>query len=132
MNVNENKQLMQDIIENLSNGNYETFFESMSDDIKWTWMGSNDLSKTFDGKQSVVNELWGSVKTAITQPYQFVISRLIAEGDYVVIEGVGKNTTSKGKRYHNKYCWVCRIVANKLKEVHEYMDTDLVFRTFND
>jgi ketosteroid isomerase-like protein len=132
MNVNENKQLMQDILSDLSNGNYETFFESMSDDMKWTWMGSNNLSKTFNGKKSVVNELWGSVKTTITQPYKFIINRLIAEGDYVVIEGVGQNMTIEGKPYNNKYCWVCHIVEKKLKEVNEYMDTELVTQTFND
>jgi ketosteroid isomerase-like protein len=132
MNVNDNKQLMQDILSDLSNGNYETFFESMSDDMRWTWMGSNNLSKTFNGKKSVVNELWGSVKTIITQPYKFIINRLIAEGDYVVIEGVGQNMTIEGKPYNNKYCWVCHIVEKKLKEVNEYMDTELVIQTFTD
>jgi uncharacterized protein len=131
MSENENKQLIQGIIRNLSNGNYETFFESMSDDIKWTWMGSNNLSKTFDGKESVVNELWGSVKTSIVQPFKFVINRLIAEGDYVVIEGIGQNMTMDGKQYNNKYCWVCHLAEKKLKEVNEYMDTDLVSQTFN-
>lgn len=108
------------------------FFESMSDDMKWTWMGSNNLSKTFNGKKSVVNELWGSVKTTIAQPYKFIINRLIAEGDYVVIEGIGQNMTIEGKLYNNKYCWVCHIVEKKLKEVNEYMDTELVSQTFND
>lgn len=132
MNVNENKQLIQDILRDLSNGNYETFFESMSDDMKWTWMGSNNLSKTFNGKKSVVNELWGSVKKTIAQPYKFIINRLIAEGDYIVIEGIGQNMTIEGKLYNNKYCWVCHIVEKKLKEVNEYMDTELVSQTFND
>ncbi len=128
--MNENKQLMQTILDNLSNGNYEPFFESMSDDIKWTWMGSKDLSKTFNGKNQVVNELWGSVKTTIVQPYKFLIKNIIAEGDYVVIEGIGQNMTIDGKLYNNKYCWVCHIVEKKLTEVNEYMDTELVTRTF--
>jgi len=131
MNVNENKQLIQDILRDLSNGNYETFFESMSDDMKWTWMGSDNLSKTFNGKKEVVNELWGSVKTSIVQPFKFIIDRIIAEGDYVVIEGIGQNMTVEGKFYNNKYCWVCHIKDKKLKEVHEYMDTELVTQTFN-
>jgi ketosteroid isomerase-like protein len=132
MSVLENKQLIQDIISDLSNGNYEMLFDSMSDDMKWTWMGSNNLSKTFNGKKAVVNELWGAVKTTIVQPYKFIINNLIAEGDYVVVEGIGQNMTVGGKLYNNKYCWVCRIVATKLKEVNEYMDTELVSQTFND
>jgi len=49
----------------------------------------------------------------------------IAEGDRVV-ECRGKVTTKSGKPYDNQYCWVCRLEGGKLKEVIEYMDTELV------
>ena len=50
----------------------------------------------------------------------------IAEGDRVVVECRGKVTTKSGQPYNNQYCWVCRVEDGKLKEVIEYMDTELV------
>lgn len=33
--------------------------------------------------------------------------------------------TKSGKPYNNTYCYVCRIVDDKLRELTEYMDTEL-------
>jgi ketosteroid isomerase-like protein len=57
---------------------------------------------------------------------------LIAEDDYVVVECRGEVTTKSGKPYNNTYCYVCRISDGKLKELTEYMDTQLVVETFAD
>ncbi len=130
MSASENKRLMQDIFSELSKGNDGPFLEAMADDMRWTWMGSGRLSRTFDGKASVLNELWSSVKTSITQPFVVVAHRLIADGDFVAVEAIGRNTTPDGKTYNNKYCWVCRIIDGKLRELNEYMDTQLVTETF--
>jgi ketosteroid isomerase-like protein len=51
--------------------------------------------------------------------------RLIAEGDYVVVEARGSNMTKGGLLYNNNYCFVFRS-DNRLKEVTEYFDTELV------
>jgi uncharacterized protein len=57
----ENKQLMQDIFSELSKGNDQPFIVAMSEDMQWTWMGTGRWSKTFKGKSSILNELWGAV-----------------------------------------------------------------------
>lgn len=109
MSAAENKQLMQNIFSELSNGNDKPFLEAMDEDMQWTWMGSGQWSKTFAGKQAVLNELWSAVKTTLAPPYKVVAHRFIADGDYVAVEASGVNTTPEGKTYNNKYCWVCRI-----------------------
>ena len=58
--------------------------------------------------------------------------RFIAEGDYVVVEARGNNTTKTGKPYNNAYCFVIRLHDGKLKEITEYMDTELVTATLGD
>lgn len=131
MSALENKQLMQDIFFELSKGNDKPFIEAMSDDMQWNWMGTGQWSKTFKGKSTVINELWAAVKTTINQPFKLFANLIIAEGDYVVVEANGHNTTPDGKIYNNKYCWVCRIAEGKLQELNEYMDTELVTETFN-
>jgi ketosteroid isomerase-like protein len=51
--------------------------------------------------------------------------RFIAEGEYVVVECRGRVTTKSGKPYNNHYCYVCRFADGKLRELTEYMDTEL-------
>jgi len=55
-----------------------------------------------------------------------VAHRLIAEGDYVVVEARGDNVTRTGVRYDNEYCMVWRIENGKVKEIREYCDSALV------
>jgi ketosteroid isomerase-like protein len=50
---------------------------------------------------------------------------MIAEGDYVVVEALGKVTTTSGRAYNNSYCYVCRLIGGKLVEITEYMDTEM-------
>lgn len=121
---------METIFAELSKGNDQPFLEAMAEDMQWTWMGSGQWAKTFQGKRSVVNDLWGAVKTTLLPPYKATATRVMADGDYVVVEASGDNRTPDGKIYNNRYCWVCRIEAGKLRAINEYMDTELVTNTF--
>jgi len=132
MSASENKQLMQHIFAELSKGNSELFVESMSDDFRWTVTGSTKWSKTYDGKQAVLTELFGTLRSKISGRIRTTAHRLIAEGDHVVVEARGNNTTKKGRPYNNAYCFVFRIAEGKLKELTEYMDTELVTAALGD
>jgi ketosteroid isomerase-like protein len=128
--VTDEKKLVVDVMAALAEGNDQPFLEAMHNGMKWTWMGSGDLSRTFDGKASVLNELWKSVKTDIAQPFRVRATLILAEGEYVVVEGLGTNKTPNGREYNNRYCWIMKILEGKIVELKEYMDTDLVRRTF--
>lgn len=92
---------MQNIFSELAKGNDQSFLEAMHENMQWTWMGSGQWSKTFSGKQAVLNELWTGVRTTLLPPYKVVAHRFIADGDYVVVEARGENTTPEGKTYNN-------------------------------
>lgn len=129
--MTDGKKLVMDVMAALADGDDRPFLDAMHNDMKWTWMGSGGLSRTFDGKESVLHELWKSVKTDIAQPFRVTATLILAEGDHVVVEGVGNNKTPNGKEYNNRYCWVMKISDGKIVELKEYMDTDLVRRTFS-
>ena len=59
-------------------------------------------------------------------PFVFKFGRLIAEGEYVVMEARGWIKTKSGKPYNNTYCFVCRIVDGKIKEMTDYIDTEVM------
>jgi ketosteroid isomerase-like protein len=132
MGAAENKQLMQDIFAELSKGNSKPLVESMDDDFRWIVMGNTRWSKTYDGKQAVLTELFGVLSSKINDRIRTTALRFIAEDDLVVVEARGNNTTTTGKAYNNAYCFIFRIAEGKLKEVTEYLDTELVTAALGD
>jgi len=126
MGASENKQLMQRIFAELSKGNSRPFVDSMADDFRWTVTGTTKWSKTYEGKEAVLTELFGTLRSKIGDKIRTTAHRFIAEGDHVVVEARGNNTTKSGIPYNNTYCFVFRIAEGQVKELTEYMDTELV------
>jgi ketosteroid isomerase-like protein len=100
--------------------------DSLADDFCWTITGTTAWSGTYRGKEEVRAKLLRPLFEQFANRYTNALHRIVAEGDYVVIECRGKVTTKTGKPYHNTYCWVCRAADGKLTELTEYMDTELV------
>lgn len=76
----------------------------------------------------MLNDLLRPLFAQFADQYTNTAHRFIAEGEFVVVECRGRVTTKAGKPYNNVYCWVCRIADGKLRELTEYMDTELVAR----
>jgi len=127
MDTATNKQLLQDIYAEISRGNPQLLLDSMADDIEWTIIGSTALSGTSHGKQEVIDKLLKPLRARLADgPIVFQPERFIAEGEYVVMQARGRATALSGKPYNNTYCIVCRIVDGKLKEMIDYVDTELI------
>jgi ketosteroid isomerase-like protein len=132
MSATENKQLLQEIFAAMAEGNSRPLVDAMAADFCWTVSGTTRWSKTYAGKQAVLTELFGTLRSRIAGHICTVGDRFIAEDDCVVVEAHGDNTTIAGKPYHNRYCFVFRLSGGKLKEVTEYMDTELVTTTLGE
>ena len=132
MSATENKQLMQEIFAALAEGNSRPFVDAMAEDFSWTVTGNTKWSKTYAGKQAVLTELFGTLRSRIAGHIRTVGDRFTAEDDRVVVEARGNNTTITGKPYNNRYCFVFLLSDGKLKEVTEYLDTELVTATLGE
>ena len=130
MPTEENRRLMQQIFAQLAEGNAAALVESLADDVVWRVTGTTPFSKAFEGKAMLINELVGPLFSQLEEPPRMNADRFIADGDCVVVECRGKATLKNGRPYNNKYCMVFRLEDGKIKEVTEYMDTDLVIKTF--
>jgi ketosteroid isomerase-like protein len=126
MSAVENKRIVQEIFAELAQGNSRPLVEAMADDFCWTVSGSNRWSGTYQGKQKVLNELLAVLRTRIEGRIKTIAHRFIAEGEFVVVEARGNNTTKDGRPYNNSYCFVIRLAEGRLQEIIEYMDTELV------
>ena len=132
MSAAENKRLLQDIFTELANGNSLPFVDSLSDEVRWTIIGTTKWSRTFDGKPAVLAELLAPLRAQIADRVRVTADRFIAEADLVVVEGRGHNTTKTGKPYNNTYCWIYRLANGKIQELTEYMDTQLAATALGD
>lgn len=132
MGETENTRLMQSVFAGLAEGDGRPLTESLADDFRWTIIGTTKWSGTYEGKQTVLNELLRPLAAQFADTYTNTPQRFIAAGDYVVVECRGRVTTTEGNPYHNTYCWVCHIKDGKLRELTEYCDTDLIARTLGE
>lgn len=106
------KALISHAFDEFAKGNGWPFVALMSDDVSWHIIGSTPWSKTYRGKAAVLGELLAPLRQQLEGPNIIVASRLIAEGDLVVVEASGHNQTRSGEPYRNSYCWVCIRPAN--------------------
>jgi uncharacterized protein len=130
MSSAENKALLQNIFAEMAKGNARPFVDAMADDFAWTVTGTTAWSRTYQGKKVVLEELLGGLRERLEPPIVTIAQRFIADGDIVAVEARGKNRTKEGVPYENKYCFVFRVADGKLRELTEYMDTEMVTRVF--
>lgn len=121
-----NKQLLEHIYAELAQGNSRPFIDAMAEDFSWTIKGHTAWSRTFRGKQAVREELLKPLFANFADRYTASVRRIIAEDEHVVVEVQGRVTTKAGKPYHNEYCMVYRVADGQLRELTEYLDTELV------
>jgi uncharacterized protein len=128
----DNKKIVQHIFDGMAQGNPASLLESLADDFRFVVMGSSKWSRGYEGKAAVVAELFAPLRARIEGRITTIPVRLISEGDLVVVEARGRNTTKDGKAYNNTYCNVLRLEGGKLKEWIEYCDTALVDAVLGD
>lgn len=122
----DNKRLIQHVFAELGQGNARPFLGSFADDVRWTVVGTTTWSRTYRGKNAVVDELLRPLNERLTAPVAVTAHRFIADDDLVVVEASGAATTKTGRRYNNTYCWIFRLAEGKVVEITEHLDTALV------
>jgi ketosteroid isomerase-like protein len=126
MGAAENKRLLENIFAASARGDSRPLVDAMADDFRWTIAGNGRWSRSYEGKQAVLAELFPVLRARIEGRIKMIPQRILGDGDHVVVEARGDNMTKAGQRYDNSYCFVFRLAGGKLAEVTEYMDTELV------
>ena len=130
MSADQNKETIRRNFAELANGNGQPLLDSLADDVNWTIIGTTVLSKTFRGKQGVIEGLLGPFAAALDGHIHIHVDNLLADGDYVIVQGRGEAMTKRGVAYNNTYCWVYRFGGGLIREITEYLDTELVTKAF--
>lgn len=123
MNTDENKALIEAIFEKLSRGDGSMFIEHLADDVVQTVTGKHSWSKVHKGKEALIRDVYGYLRTLVKDTGKTQPLNIIAGGDWVVVEARGDMITKEGVPYQNDYCLIYRLEGGKIVEIKEYMDS---------
>src|SRR5260370_34120211 len=98
MTSSENKQLIQNIMEARSRRDHAPFIAAMADDFVWRIIGSTAWSGEYVGKAEVRERLLTPLHQQFTAPSSITPTRILADGDHVVVECTGDPTTTSDER----------------------------------
>jgi len=130
MGAAENKETVRGMFAALSQGNAEGFLGKFADDCRFTIIGETKYSGTCKGKQEFIANVLAPLSAKLEGGIAITVDNLIADGDFVAMQGRGKSNTKAGGTYNNTYCQVFRFGGGKIVEMTEYLDTELVTKAF--
>jgi uncharacterized protein (TIGR02246 family) len=125
MIANTHKQLIESVFAALAQGDTQAFADAMADDFSWTISGHGPWSRTWRGKHRVRRELMAPLFAQFSGTYRNRATRILADGDVIVVECRGEVMTQAGRRYDNHYCYVIEMRDGQMHALTEYMDTAL-------
>lgn len=101
MSAAENKEAVRKMRE--AKG-LDALLATMSDDVRWTIIGTTKYSGTMNGKQEIVDKLLRPIFAELESMGNNIVDNVIAEGDYVVVQAhaTGRKTKT-GNPYNNTY-----------------------------
>ena len=88
--------------------------------------GANDRSI----RTHAMAGLFAVVAEVLEDGIKVTVKSMIADEDYVVVEGKGKARSKSGLDYNNDYCLVFEVHNSKIQHVRQYLDSELVNRVF--
>lgn len=89
------------------------YLEYIADDIKWKIIGQPVIT----GKKNFLNKM---KRNEFENSPLIKIKNIIAAGEYVVIESVGKASSKTGKHFKHAYCDIYKIKNGKIQEMTTY------------
>ena len=107
------------------------FLDALADDLTWTVTGTSPVSGTYRGKDEYVAKVFRPLDERLETWPRPVVERIIADGDWATVlfdsqGGRGKNGTD----YSMLYCWIMRVVDEKIHEVVGFYDQNKVAELF--
>jgi ketosteroid isomerase-like protein len=127
MSAADNKAAMQAAFAALAEGDGRPFFALMAQDFTWTVPGRTAWSRTYEGRDTCVAELFQPLYAQFTERQRIDALSFTAEGDLVIVECRGRPVrTVSGGIYGNEYCYVCHFAGGRLTSLREYLDTAMI------
>jgi uncharacterized protein len=109
----KNKAILEEANAAIAEGNNEGFLSCCTEDTEWTFVGD----KTLKGKEAVRQYM----AMTYIEPLKFMVSNLIAEGNFVTALGDITMKDEDGKAAHYSYCDIWRFRDDKIVELRAFV-----------
>ena len=123
-----NKVLMKQIFADVSRGDPSSFYERLDENATLIITGEYSWSQTIHGKERIGRDLYGYVRSRLSQRGKTHAFHFLADDDWVVVEARGDMVTKEGEPYQNHYCMLYRLAEGRIVEIKEYQDSTLCER----
>jgi ketosteroid isomerase-like protein len=108
-----NRAILEEANAAIATGDNEGFLAFCTEDTEWTFVGG----ETLKGKEAV--RRW--MATTYTEPPEFAVDDMIADGDFVVALGNVTTEGADGKAASSSYCDVWRFRGGKIVELRAFV-----------
>jgi uncharacterized protein len=126
VSATENKKLIQQAFADWAGGNMSAVFNLLSEDARWTVIGSTRVSRVYQSKRAFLEGAVQPLTAQLATPIKPTVLDVIADGDKVVVQWDGRASAKNGKSYNQRYCWVMQLEGGMVREGIAYLDTELI------
>jgi ketosteroid isomerase-like protein len=91
------KEFVAGLFAQWEQGDMQSFFNALADDVRWTVSGSTPISGTYTSKPEYVEKVYRPLFDRLTGPTRCRVRKIIAEGDTVVVQWHGESPTRSGR-----------------------------------
>ena len=123
----KSREVVLDAIDSLNRGDREGWLAAFHEDFEFTIPGNDALSGTKKGVKAFI-DLIKEVGERLESMITITLTNVIACGEWVVTESLGRSVTKNGDDYNQTYCILFRVRSGKIVKYVEYHDTDLLKR----
>lgn len=127
----DHKKLIRDTFAAWAAGNGNAVFDLLSEDVKWTVIGSTRASRSYHDKREFFEGAVLPITGQLATPIVPKVIDILADGDKVAVQWEGTATAKNGIPYNQSYCWVMRVEGGKVREGIAYLDTELISRLWS-
>jgi ketosteroid isomerase-like protein len=123
---NRNVEIVRRLIGDMNAGNAQAYLEALTEDVRYTVIGSTPFSGARQGRDAIITEVVMPLMEKLDGFVTITPQSVFGEGDLVCVQATGSARTKTGQPYDNTYCFVFRFRDDRIAEITEYLDTDLV------
>ena len=95
----------------------------LADDVVWTVAGDSPVSGTYRSRQIFLDEAVAPITARLSTPIVPEVTRIVADGNHVVVMWRGSAVTTTGSPYHNDYAWYLELQGGRIVRATAYLDT---------
>ena len=133
MNKTEaNRQIIKKYYTSINSGNFDIVMALMHEKVTYNVIGFLPFSGRWEGRDRVYSVLVPAVMASFKEgSVKFAEKWKIMSADEKRVTGLmsGEAITLEGKKFETTYCQIFKIENSIIREVHEFLDTYLNYKT---